>query len=334
MRIRLFEKGGNSAVSIELDLRTEWTTVLAPHVERAILTSLLRSSSYRANEYDDEFIRRVLPIESKALELAERASSDTIQNSSIEFYRELSIEIGMNLGDASRLTAAREQSEIRLSRLSDSDSLNGRIAALWDVADLSRTESLVLGDMELLDRSFVLSREIRRLLEVPEDDFIYPNDFIPIPAFINMLEIESSIALACRDLQRIDELLEIYKLVASCSTDQLDISCPLWSSRAIFALRYGRGAWSISDLSGLHSAAYIVDNWARIVGYRGRTQFWADPMTHANRLLRARLRIGSNANFPPFSDALSNILTSPEIIPNENACPNLIRLMTLPIKPA
>ena len=54
------------------------------------------------------------------------------------------------------------------------------------------------------------------------------------------LELESVVALACRDQQRIDELLKLYEQVAACRTDVMDLSCPMWSTRAIFALRYGR----------------------------------------------------------------------------------------------
>ena len=330
VRIRLFEQGGSNSIDVELDLGNSWTDVLAPHVERAILAGLIRSGAYRADEYDDDFIRRILPIESKAFELAERASTDTVQNAAGEVRRELSIEIGMNLGDASRLTAAREQSEIILSRLVDTGPVDDRIAAMWDVADLSRAEALALGDVNLLDRSFVMSRDIRRLLEVPEDDFVYPEDFDASPVFRATLEIESSVALACRDLQRIDELLEFYERVASCATDRMDAACPVWSTRAIFALRYGRGAWSLSDVSSLYAAASVGDYWARIIGYGRHTRHWADPMTHADRLLRARLGVGPDTDVSPFPESSPNLMTLPDTIPDENACPNLIRLTANP----
>lgn len=333
VRIRLFEKGGSDATDVQLDLRDSWADVLAPYVERAILSGLIRSRSYRADEYDDEFIRRVLPIESKAFELAESASTESVQDAASEIQRRLSINIGMNLGDASRLTAARQQSETRLSRLTESDSVDDRIAAMWDVADLSRAEALALGNMQLLDRSFVMSLEIRRLLEVPENDFIFPEDFDGSPVSRGTLEIESSVALACRDLQRIDELLEIYERVAACATDRLDTACPAWSTRAIFALRYGRGAWSLSDVSSAYAAASVVDFWARVIGYGRRTRHWADPMTHADRLLRARLGVGPDADVSSFSEASPNLMTLPNTIPGDNACPNLIRLMALPTSP-
>ena len=114
---------------------------------------------------------------------------------------------------------------------------------------------------------------------------------------------------------------------AACRTDIMDISCPLWSSRAIFALRYGQFAWSVSDPEHLQAAAYVVDDWARIVGYEGRVRHWADPMTHTDRLLRARLGIEPDAevSFPADRSSLPD--TS---IPGENACPDLIRLTVLP----
>lgn len=333
VRIRLFEKGGSSALGVDVNLRDAWFDVLAPYVESAILVGLIRSGAYRADEYDDEFIRRVFPIESKAFELAQSASTEPVQEAANEVRRRLSIEIGLNLGDASRLTAAREESEARLSRLTDSDSVEDRIAAMWDVADLSRAEALAVGDMQLLDRSFVMSLDIRRLLEVPEDDYIYPDDFDGSADSGGALEIESSVALACRDLQRIDELLEIYERVAACATDRLDTACPAWSTRAIFALRYGRGAWSLSDVPSVYAAASVVDFWAQIVGYGRRTRHWADPMTHADRLLRARLGIGLDAEVSSFLEGSANATTLPSAIPGENACPNLIRLMVLPASP-
>ena len=244
VRLRIFEKGGSDAIPVDLDLRNSWSDVLAPYMELAILAGLIRSGAYRVDEFDDEFVRRILPIESKAQELAERATTDSVQDIASEVGRDLSIEIGMNLGDAARLTAAREEIEITLSDLAETDSVDDRIAAMWDFADLSRAEALALGDSQLLDRSFVISRQIRQLLGVAEDDLLYPEDFDASAASRGTLEIESSVALACRDLQRVDELLQIYERVASCDTDRLDTACPMWSTRAIFALRYGRAAWS------------------------------------------------------------------------------------------
>ena len=297
VRVRIFDKGGSNPLDVEVDFRTEWMKVLAPYVEGAVLQGLVRAGASRFGEYDDEFLRRVLPIESKVMGLAERASAGPLHEDVRDVHRRLSIEIGYVLGDVSRLTSARQEIEKKLSNEDSFQTVDDRIVAMGNVANLSRVEALARGDARLLNLSFVLSSEIRKLLEVPDDDFLYPDDLEKNPEYKDTLEPESVVALACRDQQRIDELLKLYEQVAACRTDVMDPSCPMWSTRAIFALRYGRIAWTSSDILQLQAAAYVADSWARI-GYGGCVRHWADPMTHADRLLRARLGIDSNAAVP------------------------------------
>ena len=327
VRVRIFDKGGSKPVDVELDLRMDWLKVLAPYVEEAVLQGLARAGTPIFGEYDDEFLRRVLPIESKVLELAERASAGPLHENVKDEHRRLSIEIGYVLGDVSRLTSARQEIERKLSKKDSFKTVDDRIIAMGNVVDLSRVEALIRGNARLLNRSFGLSREIRKLRGVsPDEELEYKDGLDKNPIYREVLETDSVVALACRDQQRIDEMLELYERVAACRTDMMDTSCPDWATRAIFALRYGRVAWLFSDVLHLQAAAYVVDKWARIVGYGGRVSHWADPMTHADRLLRARLGIDTSAavSFP------ANVPSLPDDVPGENACPNLIKLTVLP----
>ena len=291
VRLRVFQRAleGDPA-EVDIDLTTPWMEVLAPYVEGAILHSLVRhESALRSENHRNEFVKRAAPIESKAIELAETASIKAVKNEARAIHEEMTARIGIVAGDATRLTAAREHAQQEINREAPFDSTEGEVAALWAVADLSRIEALQIGDPELPDRSFNLSRAIRRLLQVPEEDPVYPSDFQTNPVLNDVLEMESSVALACGHRQRVDELLEIYARVASCRTDRLDVTCPNWASRSIFALRCSRVAWSARNVDQLDATATVVHYWANVVGYGGQTGHWADPMVHADRLLRSLL---------------------------------------------
>ena len=323
VRIRIFDKDSSEPVDVKLDFHTEWLKILTPYVESAILSSLAQAGTPRPKEYDNQFIRRILPIESKARELAGLASTEQLREKAENMYRRLSTRIAYALGDVPRLRSIRQKLENKLSSGDSFQSAQDAIVAIGDVADLLRTEALVVGDARPLDLSFIFSREIRQLLGV-HDDFDYPDQDSLELYRKNTLEIESVIALACRDQQRIKELLKLYEQTAACRTDVLDASCPAWATRAIFALRYGHTAWS-SDVVMLQSSAYLVDRLASM-GYGGWSSHWTDPMTHANRLLRARLGIDPNAKVYFSIDVQSSI---PDSVPGENACPNLIKLSVL-----
>ena len=337
VRVKVFERALERApAEVELDLTIPWMGTLAPHVEGAILHSLVRAESALRSENHPEFTVRAVPIESKAIQLAETASIEAIKDEAHAIHEQMTARIGVVAGDATRLNAAREDAERRLTREGPFDSTEDEVAALWAVADLSRIEALQIGDRQLLDRSFTLSRAIRRLLQVPEEDPAYPSDFLRNPLLNDVLEMESSVALACADRHRIDELLEIYARVASCHTDRLDISCPDWASRGIFALRYSRVAWSARDLPPLYAAASVVDYWANIVGYGGQTGHWSDPMVHADRLLRSRLPAHDGLRIP-FAPHSTHSPATPETDTQSppprfktGSCPNLIRLSALP----
>ena len=328
VRLRIFDKGGNNPVSVDLDLQVEWLNILVPYIEGAVWQGLVHAGAHRFGESDNEFLRRVFPIESKVKELVDKASKGTLVEDAKDKKRRLSIRIGHVLGDVSRLISARQDIESKLSKEGSFQTDDERITAMGSVADLLRTEGLILGDAQLLDLSFVRSREVRKLLEVP-DDFLYPDNLKVNPGYKEMMEIESVVALACRDQKRISELLELYERVAGCSTDTMDINCPAWSTRAIFALRYGHFAWSSSNVSHLQATAYVIDYWTRVIGYGGRFRHWLDPMTHTDRLLRARLGINSDAHV--YLSTSGRPL--PDSVPNENACPNLIKLLVLPSAP-
>ena len=328
LRVKLFDKTGNAPVEIKLDIREEWIEALSLHVEKIVLNSLVHAGTLRYGDSYDDFLQRVLPIESKILQLIEMTPASPLHEDVKNGHRRLSITIGEILGDISRLTFARQELESKLSKRGSFQTVQERITAKGDVVDLLRVEALVLGDARLLNKSFGLSKEIRILLGVnPDDELVYEDGLRDNPIYRSTLEMDTVAALACRDKQRIDELLELYERVADCRTDMMDTRCPMWSSRAIFALRYGRFAWSLSDPVRLQAAAYVVDGWARIVGYGGRVRHWDDPMTHTDRLLRARLGIEPDAevSFPAARGSLPD--TS---IPDENACPDLIRLTVLP----
>lgn len=328
LRVKLFNKAGNSPVEIKLDIREEWIEALSLHVEKIVLNSLVHAGTLRYGDSYDEFLQRVLPIESKILQLIEMTPASPLHEDVKSGHRRLSITIGEILGDISRLTSARQELESKLSKRGSFQTVQERIAAKGDVVDLLRVEALVLGDARLLNKSFGLSKEIRILLGVnPDDELEYEDSLGKDPKFRSLLETDSVAALACRDKQRIDELLKLYERVADCRTDMMDTKCPMWSSRAIFALRYGRFAWSLSDPVRLQAAAYVVDGLARIAGYGYRVRHWADPMTHTDRLLRARLGIAPDVevSFPSVRGFLPSTT-----IPDENACPDLIRLAVLP----
>ena len=331
LRVRIFDKAGNAPVKVKLDVQGEWLEVLLPHVEKIVLDSLVHAQALSFGDSSDEFLSRVLQIESKILQLIEMTPTSPLHEDVRDEHRRLSIQIGEVLGDVSRLTSARQEIESKLSKRGSFQTMWERIIAKGNVVDLLRVEALILGDARLLNSSFVLSRENRKLRGVPPDDqLIYDDGLKKNLIYRQLLETDSVAALACRDKQRIDELLKLYERVAACRTDMMDTRCPMWSSRAIFALRYGRFAWSFSDPVRLQAPAYVVDGWARIIGYGGRFRHWADPMTHADRLLRARLGIDPNSEvlFPadgrPLPDAT---------IPDENACPDLIKLTVLPSVP-
>lgn len=328
LRIQLFDKAGNAPVKIKLNLREEWIEVLSLHVEKIVLNTLVHAGTLRYGDSSDEFLRRVQPIESKILQLVEMTPASPLHEDVKDGHRRISIKIGEILGDISRLTSARQELESKLSKRGSFQTVQERITAMGDVIDLLRVEALVLGDARLLNKSFRLSKEFRILIGVnPDDQLEYEDSLGKDPKFRSILETDSVVALACRDKQRIDELLIIYEQAAACRTDIMDIRCPLWSSRAIFALRYGLFVWSATDPERLQAAAYVVDDWARIVGYGGRVRHWSDPMTHTDRLLRARLGIDYNAEVSFPVDRSSLPKTS---IPDENACPDLIRLIVLP----
>ncbi len=324
VRVRIFDRDGTNSANVDLDFQTEWMKVLTPYVERIVLDGLTRAGAFRFGKYDDEFLRRALPIESKALNLAELTlTSEELHKEVRGVHRRLSTKIGYILGDVSRLTSVRQELERKLSNKSSFKTDHDRILAMADVADLSRAEALVLGDTRLLDSSFALSREIRGYLGVSEIDVAAQDELEKNPLARDILESESVIALACRDQRRIDELLKLYERIAACRTDTMDTSCPAWATRAIFSLRYGRIAWS-SNVLRIQAAAYTASHWAS-TGYGGRVSHWTDPMTHADRLLRARLGIGPDTHIP----FPSEVQLLPNGIPDENACPNLIRLFVL-----
>ena len=328
LRVRIFDKAGNDPIKFKLDIREEWIEALSLHIEKIVLNSLVHAGTLRYGDSSDEFLQRVQPIESKILQLVEMTPASPLHEDVKDRHRRLSIKIGEILGDISRLTSARQELESKLSKRGSFQTVQERITAMGDVVDLLRVEALVLGDARLLNKSFGLSKEIRILLGVnPDDELVYEDGLRDNPIYRTTLELDSVAALACRDKRRIDELLKIYEQAADCRTDIMDTRCPMWSSRAIFALRYGRFAWSVSEPVRLQAAAYVVDGWARIVGYGGRVRHWADPMTHTDRLLRARLGIGPDAEVAFPADRSSLPDTS---IPDENACPDLIRLTVLP----
>ena len=328
LRVKIFDKSGNAPVTVILDVQEEWIEVLSLHVEKIVLDTLIQTGALRYGDSSNEFLHRVMPIESKIQQLIEMTQTSPLREDVRDKHRHLSIEIGQILGDISRLTSARQELETKLSKQGTFQTMHERIIAKGNVVDLLRVEALILGDAQLLNKSFRLSKENRLLRGVnPDDQLIYEDVLKNNPSYRSALEIDSVAALACRDKQRIDELLKIYELASACRTDILDTRCPLWSSRAVFALRYGRFAWSVSDPGRLQAAAHVVDGWARIVGYGGRVHHWADPMTHTDRLLRARLGIDNNAEISFPADRISLPNTS---IPDENACPDLIRLTVLP----
>ena len=333
VRVKIFERALERApAEVEIDLTTPWMETLAPHVEAAILHSLVQAESALRSDNQPEFTVDAVPIESKAIELAETASVQAVKDEARAIQEQMTARIGVVAGDATRLNTAREDAERQLNRDGPFDSTQDEVAALWSVADLSRIEALQIGDPQLLDRSFTLSRAIRRLLQVPEEDPAYPSDFQTNPILNDVLEMESSVALACADGHRVDELLALYAVVASCHTDRLDISCPDWASRGIFALRYGRAVWSARDLATLYAAASVVDYWANVVGYGGQSGHWSDPMVHADRLLRSRLSApaGRIVPFSPSPPPAETHTQSIPIPPRKGSCPNLIRLSALP----
>ena len=331
LRVKIFDKSGNAPVTVLLNVQEEWIEVLSLHVEKIVLDTLIQTGARRHGDNSNEFLRRVMPIESKIQQLIEMTQTSPLREDARDKHRHLSIEIGQILGDISRLTSAREELETKLSKKGTFQTMQERIIAKGNVVDLLRVEALILGDAQLLNKSFRLSKEIRILRGVsPDEQLVYKDGLKKNPSYRSILETDSVAALACRDKQRIDELLKIYEHTAACRTDIMDTRCPLWSSRAIFSLRYGRFAWSVSEPARLQAAAYVVDKWARIVGYGGRVRHWADPMTHADRLLRARLGIDYNAEVSFPGDRISLPDT---FIPDENVCPDLIRLAVLPSSP-
>ena len=320
VRVQIFSKVVGTSWNIKLDLSEEWTEILMPYIEESVLGDIVAEGRRQLGEFDDEYIRRILPIESKVMELFEMASTENLQEEVEKEHRRLSVSIGIHLGDAERLSRERKRLEKKLSE-DNFDDFDDRTNALGNVADLLRTEGLALGNAELLNSSFKMSKEVRKLLGVSDEGLAYEKGLEENEIYRTTLEIESAVAIACKDRQRIDELLKIYEQAAMCSTELLDMGCPPWSTRGIFALRYSRAAWS-ERVQLVQSAADVTD-WWNSGGYGGDVGHWADPMTHTARLLQSRLRTDLDIYRPTLLDN----------IPKESACPDLIRLAVLSSTP-
>ena len=316
VRVQIFSKVIGTSWNIKLDLSEEWTEILMPYIEEAILGDIIAEGKRQLGEFEDEYIRRILPVESKVMELFEVASTENLQEDIEKEHRRLSISIGIHLGDAERLRRERKKLEKRLSE-DYFKNVDDQIIALGNVADFLRIEGLALGNPELLNSSFKMSKEVRKLLGVSDEGLAYEKGLEENEIYRVTLEIESAVAIACKDRQRIDELLKIYEQAAMCSTESLDMGCPPWSTRGIFALRYARAAWS--ERAQLVQSAADVTDWWNSRGYGGLIGRWADPMNHTARLLRSRLKIDSDIHR----------LTLLDNIPKKSACPDLIRLSVL-----
>lgn len=316
VRVQIFSKVIGTSWNIKLDLSEEWTEILMPYIEEAVLGDIIAEGKRQLGEFEDEYIRRILPIESKVMELFEVASTENLQEEIEKEHRRLSISIGIHFGDAERLRQERKRLEKRLSE-NHFKNIDDQIIALGNVADLLRIEGLALGNPELLNSSFKMSKEVRKLLGVSDEGLAYEKGLEENEIYRVTLEIESAVAIACKDGQRIDELLKIYEQAAMCSTESLDMGCPPWSTRGIFALRYARAAWS--ERAQLVQSAADVTDWWNSGGYGGLIGHWADPMNHTARLLRSRLK----------TDPDIHRLTLLDNIPKKSACPDLIRLAVL-----
>ena len=159
LRVKIFDKAGNAPVKVKLDIREEWVEVLSIHVEKIVLDTLSKMGALRYGDSSNEFLRRVLPIESKIQQIIEITQTSPLRKDVRDKRRHLSIEIGQILGDISRLTSARQELETKLSKQGTFQTMQERIIAKGKVVDLLRVEALILGDAQLLNKSFRLSKE-------------------------------------------------------------------------------------------------------------------------------------------------------------------------------